>query len=269
MGSVAYGCNTDDSDMDIYGYAIPKLEDIFPHLRGDIPGFGTQKQNFEQYQQHGIVDGKKNYDFTIYSIIKYFQLCLDNNPNMLDSLFVPQNCVVHNTKIAQMVRENRKIFIHKGCYHKLKGYAYSQLHKMGLKNPQKGSKRAADVEKHGFDCKFAYHVIRLMDECEQLLSLGEMDLQRGKEIFKAIRRGEVSPEEITEIFNDKEKYLQKLYEESKLPWGSQEVEPQVKQLLINCLEEQYGSLEKFNFTSPDKYKIAVDKIQDIIYNLMV
>ena len=91
MGSVAYGVSNDASDMDIYGFCIPPKDMIFPHLRGEIPDFGYQTQRFEQYQQHHIIDSSagKEYDLNIYSIFKYFQLFMDNNPNMIDSQFTP------------------------------------------------------------------------------------------------------------------------------------------------------------------------------------
>ena len=41
MGSVAYGVSSDTSDVDVYGWAIPPKDDVFPHLRGEMPGFGT------------------------------------------------------------------------------------------------------------------------------------------------------------------------------------------------------------------------------------
>ncbi len=50
MGSVAYGVSSDSSDVDVYGWAIPPKEDIFPHLRGEIVGFGKQAKRFEQYR---------------------------------------------------------------------------------------------------------------------------------------------------------------------------------------------------------------------------
>lgn len=56
MGSVAYGCSSDTSDNDIYGFAISQKEDLFPHLRGEIPGFGKQKQRFDQWQEHRVYD---------------------------------------------------------------------------------------------------------------------------------------------------------------------------------------------------------------------
>lgn len=135
MGSVAYGVSSDNSDNDVYGFCIPKKDDVFPHLRGEIPGFGRQIKRFEVWQQHGIIEpgSKKEYDFQVYSIIKYFQLCMDNNPNMIDSLFTPQRCVLHSTNIGNMIRDNRAIFLHKGCWHRFKGYAYSQMNKADTK----------------------------------------------------------------------------------------------------------------------------------------
>ena len=41
MGSVAYGVSNDSSDMDIYAFAIPPKTLMFPHLRGEIPGFDS------------------------------------------------------------------------------------------------------------------------------------------------------------------------------------------------------------------------------------
>lgn len=132
-GSVSYGSSSDTSDMDIVGFCIPPKDDVFPHLRGEILGFGRQKQRFDVWQEHHVIDkeARQEYDFSIYSIVKYFHLAMENNPNMCDSLFVPQRCVLFASKIGQMVRDNRKIFLHKGSYHKFRGYAYASLSKLG------------------------------------------------------------------------------------------------------------------------------------------
>ena len=131
MGSLAYGCATEKSDYDVYGFCIPPKEVIFPHLAGKVQGFGSNHDRFSQWQQHHIkdLDGQKEYDFTIYNIVDYFNLLMQNNPNMLDSIFTPINCVIHCSQIGEMVRANRKKFLSKLCFPKLKGYAYSQLQK--------------------------------------------------------------------------------------------------------------------------------------------
>ncbi len=246
MGSMAYGVSSDSSDMDVYGFCIPPKDLVFPHLAGAIPGFGRQITRFDVFQQHHIKDVDalggtgRDYDLSIFSLVKYFQLAMENNPNILDSLFTPVTCVLYTTRIGEMVRDRRRDFLHKGAWHKFKGYAYSQLHKMDIKTPQPGSKRAADVEKHGFDAKFAYHVVRLLDEVEQILTTGDIDLQRSREVLKAIRRGDWTADQVREFFNQKEKGLEAAYDNSKLPHGPDE--PKIRQLLLDCLEAHYGSL---------------------------
>ena len=154
MGSEAYGCSSGKSDMDLYGWCVPPKDMVFPHLAGEITGFGRQAKRFEVWQEHHIDDKDvgKQYDFAIYSVVKFFHLCMENNPNMVDALFVPTRCVLHCTSLANIMRDNRKLFLHKGCWHKFRGYAYSQLHKMAIKNPEPGSKRHALVQEFGFDC---------------------------------------------------------------------------------------------------------------------
>jgi len=140
VGSTSYGVSTEASDIDYGGFCIPPKALVFAHLSGEIRGFGKQITRFGQWQEHHVIDpsaagGKgREYDFTVYGIVKFFQLCMDNNPNMVDMLFVPADCVHHITKIGTMVRDARRLFLHKGSYHKMRGYAFSMLHKLDSKN---------------------------------------------------------------------------------------------------------------------------------------
>ena len=261
MGSVAYGVSDNTSDVDIYGFTIPPKDMVFPHLRGEILGFGNQIKRFEQYQQHHIVDitKDKEYDLQIYSIIKYFQLCMENNPNMIDSLFVPQRCVLYQTKIGNIIRENRKIFLHKGSWHKFKGYAFSQMKKMRTKNPE--GKRKEIIEQFGFDVKFAYHIVRLLNEVEQIMIECDLDLERNREQLKSIRRGDWSITQIENYFDQKERELEGVYSSSKLPHRPNEIK--IKQILLNCLEEYYGSLDNC-IIKESTVELLINDLKDLI-----
>jgi predicted nucleotidyltransferase len=261
MGSVAYGVSGDASDCDIYGFCIPTKELVFPHLTGEIYGFGRQIQRFEQWQQHHVNDeqARKMYDLQIFNIVKYFQLLMENNPNIIDSVWTSQECVLHITHVGTMVRENRKLFLHKGCWHKFKGYAYSQLHKMSSKEPE--GKRKEIREQFGFDVKFAYHVVRLLDEAEQILVHGDIDLMQNREQLKAIRRGDVPEEEIRKWAADKEKQLEELYHKSTLQYSPDEAK--IKQLLMDCLEHHYGSLAAC-VVVPDRAQQTLRDISEIL-----
>jgi predicted nucleotidyltransferase len=254
-GSVSYGVSSDTSDMDVIGFCIPPKDLTFPHLTGEIPGFGKQIQRFDQYQQHHIMDqeARQEYDFTIYSIVKYFQLCMENNPNMCDSLFVPNRCVLYASKIGQMVRDCRKMFLHKGSYHKFRGYAYAQLHKIGTKANSQNPKRQASINEFGYDVKFAYHVVRLALEGEQILIEHDLDIEKHREVLKSIRRGEWTEEKLRGWFDEKEKHLEELYTKSTLRHSPDE--EAIKDLLMTCLEEHYGSLD-----TAVKREVPVDKM---------
>ncbi len=263
IGSTAYGVSSDNSDIDVYGFVIPPKDIIFPHLAGEIQGFGEQRERFEQFQTERSVkskDGRTKYDLAIYNIVKFFQLCMDNNPNIIDSLFVPRRCIVHTTQIGEHVRENRKMFLHKGSWPRFKGYAFSQMHKMNTKNPE--GERKELVEKYGYDVKFAYHVVRLLNEVEQILIERDLDLERNREQLKSIRRGEWKQNRIVEYFEMKEKSLEELYTKSDLPHSPDETA--IKSLLLECLEMHYGRLEKVVYTSDEtkllrELQILVDK----------
>lgn len=241
-GSIAYGVTNDSSDMDIIGFCMPPKDTIFPHLRGEIPGFGKPGERFEQFQQHHIKRNIKTYDITIYSIIKFFQLTMENNPNMIDALFLPRRCVLYNNSIYEKVRERRHLFLHKGCWHKFKGYAYSQLIKLEHGVNKDNPKRKNLIESYGYDTKFGYHIIRLILECEQILIEKDLDLERNKEILKSVRRGEWTLDDIKNYFKNKELELDAVYLSSDLQHSPDE--GKIKQLLLECIEDWYGDLSK-------------------------
>lgn len=326
MGSTAYGVSSDSSDFDVYGFCIPPKEMVFPHLAGEIDGFGTKAPRFEQWQEHHVQDrdalgGKgREYDFSIFSIVKQFKLAMENNPNMLDALFTPHTCVLHSTKIANMVRERRKIFLHKGAWAKFKGYAYSQAHKVRTKDHRdyvrelrsyeeqleiphdlkfveaqeekdqrekspdfRGTRlghltdsalsfyvkqfregldrttRFEMVKVHGYDVKFAYHIIRLLDECKQILTTGDIDLQSNREELKAIRRGEWSEEHLFQVMAERERQMEAIHAACTI-LPDKPNEAAIRALLLECLEEHYGSLDNC-VVDPDRAIVALRNIR--------
>ena len=160
-----------------------------------------------------------------------------------------------------MLRDNRKLFLHQGVCDKFKGYAYSQIHKMQSKEPEAGSKRSELREKYGFDVKFAYHVVRLLNEAEQILLEGDLDLQRNREQLKAIRRGEWTEKQILDYFEQKRVDLEGIRAKSCLPPGPNV--PALRDLLLKCLEMHYGSLDRC-VVVPGKAEALLRQIRETI-----
>lgn len=257
MGSVAYGVSSNSSDVDLYGFCIPPKHIIFPHLAGYISGFGKQPVMFEQYSQHHVLDNEKEYDIVIYNIVKFFNLAMQNNPNMVDALFVPRRCIHHITESAQIVRDNRRLFLHKGSYHKFRGYAYAQLSKIKNGSNRSNPERQKNIDEYGYDTKFAYHIVRLLLQVQQILVEHDLDLERNSEILKSVRRGEWSFNKLEEWFQTNEKVTDEINARSTL--REYPDEEAIKKLLLSVLEQHYGNLSE---------AVHVDKSVEMLINDM-
>ena len=94
-----------------------------------------------------------------------------------------------------------------------------------------------------------------------------MDIQRDREIYKAIRRGEWTLEQIDEFFLTKEKVLDELYNTSKIPYEPDE--DKIKQILIDCLEMHYGKLDNSVIVvkKNDSLQAIIDEIENSLEKL--
>lgn len=257
-GSYSYGTNMDLSDIDVTGFCIPPKQYIFPQV---IHGYDSIPV-FEEWQQHHVTYKDSMYDFKVFSITKLFTLLRNGNPNIIDMMYTDRDCVLYSTPIAEMVREKREIFLSKLCVPKFRGYAYAELKNVHNK---KSGQRKELIEKFGVDVKNMAHVVRLLLECEQILINQHLDLRRDKEFIKNIRQGNWTLQQVQEFFNSKEQYLIELEQKSKLRDKPDDVA--IRQLLVNCLEHHYGSIDKYIGQSNDKYVNAVSEIQKIVNNL--
>ena len=107
---------------------------------------------------------------------------------------------------------------------------------------------------------------RLLNEIEQILTEGDLNLQRNRGQLKAIRRGDWTKEQILDYFSEKEKTLEELYTKSKLPHKPDE--KKIKELLLNCLEHHYGNLSNCIVTQ-DRYITGLKDIRTILDKLGV
>lgn len=112
-GSHAYGLNTPLSDEDHGGVFICPQEVLYG-LRSEYP---------EQIQD-------EKGDTVFYEFGRWIELLLKSNPTALESLFIPQRCVVGEVHPAiQEIINHRDDFLSKECFKTLTGYAISQIGK--------------------------------------------------------------------------------------------------------------------------------------------
>lgn len=243
-GSQAYGTNLNNSDIDIFGFCMPPVEMLFPHLTGKIQGFGMTPENFKQYQQHRIMDGNIEYDFGIYNIARFFNLCMQNNPNLLDVLFVSEDCIITETDISKKIRANRELFINQQCFHKFRGYSQSQLKRLRTGSTGKSPKRAKLIETYGYDSKYAMHMCRLGLEALQLLTTGTMNLRKDSDFLLDVRKGYFKTmDEIVTWQVNIDLQLQKALKTTKIP--EYPLEGRIHKLLMKCIHDFYPALDNF------------------------
>ena len=110
-GSHAYGLNNENSDIDTRGIFIHPIED---YLTLNEP----EKQ---------INDEK--HDITYYSLKRFFELARTANPNIIELLFMPDDCIRKRNEIFDILIENRNLFISKKAYFTHAKYAEAQIKK--------------------------------------------------------------------------------------------------------------------------------------------
>jgi uncharacterized protein len=273
MGSQAYGVQTKTSDIDFIALVMPKKEHLYPQQYGYIPGF-EQCPNFEYKDLKGdsnkLIINKIETEGEWVSIVRFFFLTgIKGSPAYIESLFAKDNLVTFNTKIGSMVRDNRKKFVSMRVFNALKGYTFQQLqrirnsHKTGKSdNP----KRHHLLDDYNFDTKQSYHPLRLLDELNQLLDTGEIDLMRNRDECISMRNGTWGN---FEKFESTVLKRLELIEEKALKNSSNiPSTPNVgslKVLLQECIEEYYGNLNALSGTDYEfiSTKDVMEKLEKI------
>jgi uncharacterized protein len=220
-GSRSYGTHTDKSDYDYKGLLVPPKREILSPFT-----------NFEQVEWKGDgftgrvseIAGKAEHDEegTIYGLPKFIKLASTCNPNIIETLYTDERHLVVLTPEGELLRKNRDLFLSQNASNTFAGYALSQLKRIkthkkwidGVPDPVKDPKghkqykiwkknrnpvRAAIEEKHGYDCKHAMHLVRLMRMGREVLTEGRVEVYRSdREELLAIRNGSWSYEHLVE-----------------------------------------------------------------------
>jgi predicted nucleotidyltransferase len=206
-GSTAYGTTTKDSDTDFRGICIPP-EHYY---------FGLE--NFESYHS----PENSEIDIVVYSLQKYTQLAIQNNPNVLEILFTKPEHFKICTSVGQKLIEIRHQFLSKQFFQRTNGYARSQYYEMiqngGKPNHGQGNpKRMENREKFGFDTKAGSHLIRLVNEGIEVLETGNLNVFRPeRQLLTDIKIGKYKFEEVMEMYRELDARLLSAYEKSELP----------------------------------------------------
>jgi len=152
-GSFLYGTNTETSDKDYYGVFMPDIEYVLGFRKCEEVDFSVISKDEDDKNTIDAVD-RKFYEFR-----KFMKLSMENNPNIIEILFVNSKNTLFVNDIGKELLKIKHKFPHKGAKQKFLGYAFSQKHKMVIKKD------------HYFDLISALDYIQRFDDGKTILEV--------------------------------------------------------------------------------------------------
>jgi uncharacterized protein len=189
-GSQAHGAKlgaTDDTDW--YGLYVPPPHKVL----------GLEREEHFVFTTGGKAggNGPSDVDVCLYTLVKWAGLATKGNPSALHFLFAP---LEFTTDAWERVAARRELFLARSHVRPFLGFADDQMKRLLGQKGQKNIHRAELEKIHGYDTKYAMHVIRLYGEAKELMEHGRITLPRpdSDELIE-IRRGKHSLTEIREL----------------------------------------------------------------------
>lgn len=137
-GSHAYGTNTPTSDFDYTGVFVQSLDSLLGHTSVDQ-----------------INDDKC--DIVIYELARFLELLAKNNPNILELLNTPQDCVIYKHPLFDKILDNSDFFLTKMCANTFGGYAKEQISKAKGQNKKQNWEQDKVTRKTPIDFCFFFN----------------------------------------------------------------------------------------------------------------
>lgn len=222
-GSHLYGTETPESDLDYMGLFIEPKEYVYGLHRCDQVILNEKHKDTKM-------------DYTCYSLMKYIKLARVNNPNIISMLYTPSQRISFVNDYGQRLIDNRHLFLSKKAYHSFRGYAYAQKRKILTKTAV--GKRKELIEAHGYDTKFAMHLVRLLYECLDIMSVGQLVYPTPhRKLLRHIRAGEMELNQVLAESERLEKLIDQAYAVSSLQWASND--EKIEQLQMSLLKDYW------------------------------
>jgi len=222
-GSRAHGTNVEASDHDLLGIYLETDAQLYGLDIAETQKFRVRadENNSPVFEPmlHSPNQSRSNADDTdmhFHSLKKFVSLAAAGNPTVMSVLWSPEPIIT--TAAAELLVVRRDQFLSKKAAYRHAGYARSQREAMlGINN--KRTNRPELIQIHGFDSKYAAHMIRIL--------LAGLDLVRDRTVhlpmkpeqialLLSIKNGEVSLDEVLAMSHELEAKLEKEAEASDL-----------------------------------------------------
>ena len=236
VGSTVHGTNvTDQGDRDELGIAIEPREYVIGLRHWETSVIRTAGEG--QKSQPGDLD------LQIHSLRKFCRLAAKGNPTILLPLFVPDDAIVEINPIGRDLMAKRQMFLSRECGKSFLGYMNAQKARLAGESGGRHGSRPELVERHGFDVKYAGHIIRLGYQGVELMTTGHMSLPmlpEHREDVLAVRTGKWPLERVLSRAGELERELRDSLDTGPLPAYADE--PAINAFLSEAYCRTWGIL---------------------------
>jgi uncharacterized protein len=207
-GSQLHGAKvqgTDDTDW--YGVFIEPPDKMI----------GLDRDEFFVHTTGGKLggNGPDDVDVCLYSLRKWAGMAAKGNPSALHFVFANEQ---FGTRWWERIVAHRDVFGSKGHLKPFLKFADDQMERLCGRKGQKNIHRAALEERHGYDTKYAMHVIRLYLEGKEYVETGKITLPNSRvDLLIAIREGKYKRSEVEQMGRELQADALEAQQRSPLP----------------------------------------------------
>jgi hypothetical protein len=209
----------------VHGLAVESQDDR--DLMGvciEPPAYVIGLRRFEQQtwrtQPEGARSGPGDTDSVTYSLRKYLRLALNGNPTVLLPLFAPPDALEVCDSFGDTLRVFAPQIVSRAAGERFLGYLRAQRDRMlGLRGGHSLPNRPELVAAHGYDTKYAMHMLRLAFQGIELLETGRITLPMppgSRQVCMSVRLGQVSEDAALGLLTELERNLEWLCQTSEL-----------------------------------------------------
>lgn len=221
-GSRLTGVATADSDHDVMSVYVEAPEYVLgiEHAGTGVARSGPDLGDSVPMSAQQPRSTPADTDEVIYPLKKWAELAAAGNPTVLSLLFTPPEFhELIDPLWTEHVLAKRDAFVSKDAVRKFMGYSFGQRQAlMGQRN--KRTNRPELVHEHGYDTKFAYHMVRTLLQGYNLALRGELVLPMRadqRDLLADIRSGLHEKAMVLEITANLEDALRQVLERCRLP----------------------------------------------------
>lgn len=221
VGSTLHGLHHGgQDDRDEMAIFLEPAEFLVGLRSAEGSGRGSFEHYVERTQPEGARSGPGDLDLVAYTLRKWLRLALAGNPTILLLLFSPESSLLVCTETGRRLRELAPAIVSRRAGPRYLGYLRTQKERLLGTRGQRRVNRPELIAAHGFDTKYAMHVVRLGYQGIELLTTGRLTLpmpEPERSRVMAIRLGEVAESDVVAEIEAVERRLEEVVLASALP----------------------------------------------------